>query len=223
MAFFDNSPNMLNVAVSRAKRSFLVFGDMDIFDPSLNHPSSILAKYLFALEDNEITDICPPTLSHAIVEDLEPITTLFEHRQNLIQSFSKTQQILNIISPYLSKKAIRHDNIENLIKNHSTRIIINIYADASLHEEQRYFEEASNILKKAGANVISVEKVHSKIIAIDDKIIIVGSFNWLSASRDNCNFNREKTSLIYQGENVSQIIETILEPIKKKVKNLLPS
>lgn len=44
--FFDNGPNMLNVAVSRAKDSFLVFGDIDIFDVSSNKPSGILGRYI---------------------------------------------------------------------------------------------------------------------------------------------------------------------------------
>lgn len=44
--FYDNGPNMLNVAVSRAKDSFLVFGDTEIFDASRNTPSGILAKYI---------------------------------------------------------------------------------------------------------------------------------------------------------------------------------
>jgi len=41
----DNKPNMLNVAVSRAKDSFIVFGDKGIFH-SRNTPSGILGKYL---------------------------------------------------------------------------------------------------------------------------------------------------------------------------------
>ncbi|WP_103864806.1 ATP-binding protein [Aquimarina sp. I32.4] len=42
----DNKPNMLNVAVSRAKDSFLIFGNEKIFDVSQNTPSGKLARYL---------------------------------------------------------------------------------------------------------------------------------------------------------------------------------
>jgi superfamily I DNA and/or RNA helicase len=41
-----NKPNMLNVAVSRAKDSFIVFGNERIFNPKSNCPSGILARYL---------------------------------------------------------------------------------------------------------------------------------------------------------------------------------
>lgn len=44
--FFDKGPNMLNVAVSRAKDSFLVFGDLDIFDDASSKASGILARYI---------------------------------------------------------------------------------------------------------------------------------------------------------------------------------
>lgn len=42
----DNKPNMLNVAVSRAKDSFILFGDTRIFDESKDVPSGVLKKHL---------------------------------------------------------------------------------------------------------------------------------------------------------------------------------
>ncbi|MHC9087845.1 DEAD/DEAH box helicase [Tenacibaculum sp. IMCC1] len=42
----DNKPNMLNVAVSRAKESFILFGDTRIFDETKNTPSGILKRHL---------------------------------------------------------------------------------------------------------------------------------------------------------------------------------
>ncbi len=42
----DNKPNMLNVAVSRAQDSFIVFGDKGILDSDRNTPSGILSKFL---------------------------------------------------------------------------------------------------------------------------------------------------------------------------------
>lgn len=45
---FDKSPRLLNVAVSRAKDSFILFGCMDIFnkDSEVKSPSTLLAKHL---------------------------------------------------------------------------------------------------------------------------------------------------------------------------------
>ena len=46
----DNKPNMLNVAVSRAKDSFILFGDTRIFDATKNTPSGVLKKHLNVIE-----------------------------------------------------------------------------------------------------------------------------------------------------------------------------
>jgi len=46
----DNKPNMLNVAVSRARDSFILFGDTRIFDETKNTPSGILKKHLNMFE-----------------------------------------------------------------------------------------------------------------------------------------------------------------------------
>lgn len=46
-AFFDQKPNMLNVAVSRARDSFIVIGNAALFDAGRGAlPSSLLARYL---------------------------------------------------------------------------------------------------------------------------------------------------------------------------------
>lgn len=46
----DNKPNMLNVAVSRAKDSFILFGDTRIFDENKQSPSGVLKKHLNVAE-----------------------------------------------------------------------------------------------------------------------------------------------------------------------------
>lgn len=47
--------NMINVAVSRAKDSFLVFGNMSPFKPEKSGaPSGLLAKYLFESQENDL-------------------------------------------------------------------------------------------------------------------------------------------------------------------------
>jgi superfamily I DNA and/or RNA helicase len=56
--FFDQNKNMLNVAVSRAKDSFLVIGSVDQWNPKdKSKPSGLLAHYLFEREYNRISSI----------------------------------------------------------------------------------------------------------------------------------------------------------------------
>lgn len=44
--FFDRGVNMLNVAVSRAKDSFLLFGDTKVLNPKAQSPSGLLMRHL---------------------------------------------------------------------------------------------------------------------------------------------------------------------------------
>lgn len=46
----DNKPNMLNVAVSRAKDSFIVFANREIFEEKGKTPSGLLGRYLVEME-----------------------------------------------------------------------------------------------------------------------------------------------------------------------------
>ena len=48
----DNKPNMLNVAVSRAKDSFILFGDTRVFDENNDTPSGVLKKHLNVIDFN---------------------------------------------------------------------------------------------------------------------------------------------------------------------------
>ncbi len=44
--FFNAGPNMMNVAVSRARDSFIVVGNPDLFVEGSGRPSGILARHL---------------------------------------------------------------------------------------------------------------------------------------------------------------------------------
>jgi hypothetical protein len=64
-AFFDRTPNMLNVAVSRAKDSFLVIGNLALFDVSKRGcPSGLLAVHLFHEKKGLALEQRIPTATH---------------------------------------------------------------------------------------------------------------------------------------------------------------
>ncbi|MFC3314933.1 hypothetical protein ACFOHK_19520 [Falsigemmobacter intermedius] len=50
--------------------------------------------------------------------------------------------------------------------------------------------------------------MHSKIVAVDNRVLCVGSFNWLSAHLDG-QYARHETSYVYRGEQVESEIELI--------------
>lgn len=220
--FFDCSETMLNVTVSRAKRAFLVFGDMSIFDPSTGRsPSSLLARYLFASPDNELTDITQKQfksqLQNESPDSVEQINTLARHRQILLQAFTMAKDRVCIVSPFISNNAISADNIVEKVEQYAKHITIEIYFNPYFMQRQ-HWESPVQRLEEAGSHIFRTRNVHSKLLIIDNCMIVQGSFNWLSASR-NSSYTNEESSVAYQGKLVDKFIKQALNPIKSRVIN----
>lgn len=212
--FFDRSPNMLNVAVSRARDSFLVFGDTQILNARTSKPSGILAKHLFRLDTNQV-EVDP---SWAPRSDLQAegegtvIRTLADHRQELRKAFEQAQQELIIVSPWITLDAIEQDDIvARLTQTKDRQLRCKVFYDASLSEGAQTGDtlardrsmKAVALLEQAGATVYPLHNVHAKEVFVDDRYMLVGSFNWLSASRRG-KWVRHEVSIRYEGPQVGQ-------------------
>lgn len=214
--FFDIGPNMLNVAVSRARESFLVFGDMSIFQPDSSTPSGQLARRLFADPSHEITDInAMPRLSgKARVERLD---TLEKHRSCLREAFLQAVDRLVIVSPYLTLNAIRSDDIFELVTEatkRSVRVVVAFCRDLS---KPKVTKESVETLRDSGAEVWALDRIHNKTLAVDSNWIVEGSFNWLSATRDRDSpFRRSEVSLRCGPPEAVEMIEEAWEKLEKK-------
>lgn len=210
--FIDNAPSMLNVAVSRAKDSFLVFGDMDIYNPQLKTPRGILARYLFSCEKNSL---CFEYLERKDLLESESVSfqvliNLNEHDSFLKNVINNAVKEIYIVSPWFSINAVNNSNIlpfmESVIQKKGIKI--SIYTDDELNllgdneEKKQFLFKLVNI----GIDVYFVTKVHSKIVIKDEDLLCIGSFNWLSAQRKG-NYVRHETSLVYQGKNKKLIDE----------------
>lgn len=211
--FFDRGVNMLNVAVSRAKDAFCVIGDMDIFDPrSTSRPSGLLAKMLFDGPENRLlveqpvrTDLLDSALQEG---GRSTITTLDEHEAVLREIINSAQSEIVIVSPWVTENALEASGIVPQITDAVARgVSIKVFGDK---ERTITSKEALNILKDAGCEVAVIPRVHSKIAIQDDKILCVGSFNWLSASRDERWSNLE-ISFVQRGSRVAEEKESILQ------------
>lgn len=227
--FFDQGVNMLNVAVSRAQDSFLVFGTMAIFEPApegtSRRPSSVLARHLFQGAGVElkvrVLDAKRETPRGATTMRL---STLQEHRDVLVRSLSEAQQQVVIVSPYLSEKALEADDLNTLIGAAVRRgVRVVIYTDSQLDIDQRsgrlkpHAAAAREQLRTCGADLRVVRRIHNKTLCVDEAIIVTGSFNWLSAVRDETNqYQRHEDSLQYEGPGVGAMIADTLREMEQK-------
>jgi hypothetical protein len=170
--FFDRS-NMLNVAVSRAQDSFLVFGDMRNFNRRNSEVASgILARFLFADAGNEITDISLPVRCDVTLSATHPhLDTLEAHRMALTEGLRHIQHAVWIVSPYISAHAIDADRLPSLIHDAVKRgVIVTVYCDPQLNSDEHGVKKPSAVrgirmLQEGDAHVKGVRSEHSKMLS----------------------------------------------------------
>ncbi len=217
--FFDRGINMLNVAVSRAKDSFFVFGEMSLFDPSSKTPSGMLAHYLFKSEENFIADVPPPLRSKESYKTR--INTLEDHQKVLSDSIEQARNSIVIVSPFISIHAIERDQlIPKISAAIKRKVDVVVYTDSFLDKSGLSLKNSAKrgrkALTDAGVKLKIVNGIHNKTLCRDDDLLVEGSFNWLSAIRDLDNeYRRHEVSLCYQGKEVKSLIDEVLEEMKQ--------
>lgn len=226
--FMLDPPNehILNVAVSRAQDSFLVFGDVEIFDPFLRgHPRGELGVHLFASLDNELTDVPQlPREDIAPPAEIEQCHALECHQGWLADSFKDAKKVLHIVSPFLTKSAIEVDSIINkteaAVKNGvSTRFYIDYYwtYKAKHIAKAEVTREFVDNIMAVGGEVYVVKNIHTKLIGVDSRYMIQGSFNWLSANRTKHGRKNMESSLRYHGVKVERFLKELMDNIESRI------
>ncbi|MBK5144545.1 DNA helicase [Budviciaceae bacterium BWR-B9] len=226
--FIDGDPSMLNVAVSRAKDSFLVFGDMDVISSAgKSTPRHMLGKYLFSREENELSfsigsrpdlmKLCPkPKL----------INGSEEHDPFFLNLLSIVQKRVDMVSPWLILSRLVDSGFLKHMQAAAARgIEVNIYTDYYFNafdnnqyhaEKDQTFKQCCEALRNNGVQVYVMNRVHSKIVMADEQVMCVGSYNWGSAVREGRYKNME-TSMLYSG-NLKPEIQIQLEALQARVR-----
>ena len=101
--FIDKSPSLLNVAVSRAQNSFLVFGDMDVFEVvSKTTPRGQLATLLFQSSANALQfESRPRPDLKGPRADVRQLRDAHEHDAFLLEALAHVGCELQIVTPWL--------------------------------------------------------------------------------------------------------------------------
>lgn len=214
--FFDAGYNMLNVAITRAKDHFIVFGNMNLFQANgSKKPSSILAKYLFSSDDNQMSE----GFLYTIFKENRRLNSLERHQQCLKYSIEKASKQVIIVSPFISIYAIEADNLEPTIQQAIERgVQVKVYTDAFLDIVDGKLKESSRrgrkLLQQLGVELHILKGIHNKAVAMDNQMLAEGSFNWLSALRDRSHsYYREDVSHVLTGGEASQNINELISDL----------
>lgn len=226
--FIDSDSSMLNVAVSRAKDSFLVFGDMDLFEiqPG-SSPRGLLAKYLFASARNalqfEYKERPDLHTGQTLVSTLHGVE---QHDAFLNQTLEAIGKSITIVSPWLTWQKLEQTGfLVSMMQARARGIDITVVTDKSFNTEDADYEKhkekqqrlnvAVNKLNDIGIVTKLVNRVHSKIVIGDEELLCIGSFNWFSATRHE-KFQRYDTSMVYRGGSLKNEIKTIYSSLEQR-------
>lgn len=215
-SFTDRGPNMLNVAVSRAKDSFLVFGDMDVFGQSASSPTGKLSRFISRndLSTNGLPESVIRAMSVEHVENSDILVDFVQHDDFAMNAFQNAKEKIIIISPWVTEPGFKQSGyLKSLVSAMGRGVDICVYFDP-----RKTFKDNDDIKNKITKRAINesrirfipIKSIHSKTIIIDDDIMTQGSFNWLSSVRnEKSDYTYTETSIIIRNKG------TVLEFIKK--------
>ena len=216
--FIDKSPSMLNVAVSRARDAFLVFGDMDLFSTAEpGSPRQLLGEFLFGEPANALEfgalprdDLAPAGRETRMLRDAQ------EHDAFLRDVLAdRSLGRLCIVSPWIVVGTMERAGILSAMQAARSRgAQIDVYVDPELSAGEgatgpSNLERARATLEPMGIGLNKVRRIHSKIVMGDESLLCVGSFNWLSARRSG-KYARHETSVVYKGSHLADEIGVII-------------
>ena len=221
--FIDKNNSMLNVAVSRAKDSFLVFGDMDCFSAARHSsPRGLLGRRLFADTANMLPFEQAPRRDLMGQKGVQHLHDAEEHDAFLRDVLKQSRHEVHVVSPLVTRRAVQGFGLIPAIEAAGARgVRITVYTDEGFNAgragrgrgEADDFAAAIAALRAAGADTIVLDRVHSKIVMADNDLYCVGSFNWLGAARRGASYVRHETSMVYRGPAVAGEIEAMKDSL----------
>ena len=223
--FIDMSPSMLNVAVSRAKDAFLVFGDMDLFSTAARgSPRHLLGEFLFGVPENALEFGALPRDDLALGEQgVNMLKDAKEHDEFLRELLAgRNVGKISIVSPWIVVGTMEKTGILAALKEACQRgMEIDVYVDPELNggshgSEASNLEQARAVFAATGVVLKEVHRLHSKIVICGETLLSVGSFNWLSAQRTG-KYARHETSVAYRGSHLSEEIEVITRSLRGRL------
>lgn len=224
--FIDRSPGMLNVAVSRARDSCLFFGDMEVLSAAGDGtPRGILAGFLFGkntpAKELEFSGMPPrKDLTGMNADGLQTLSGAAEHDAFLLEALAGPGKSYAIVSPWIFPPNADKAGILPAFEAATRRgAQIDLYVDPVLNGEKTcngstWMELAEKAFSKSSVRLHKVSRLHSKLVTVDDTLISVGSYNWLSAARKGPNM-RHETTFVYRGQHVKEEVRIQLDKLKK--------
>ncbi|MFC3395040.1 AAA domain-containing protein [Brenneria rubrifaciens] len=193
-SFQNDSPNLLNVVVSRAKQQFIVVGN--------HHRLRQAGNYLKVLADSVAEDFLleqgsqhPQFASLSQTPRLQRYYRDCEHIAAFSALAAQSEQEMIVITPWIRRGGKRYQRPElaQLVATQQRGVRVRVYygyyhqrLDRADDNDEALVAEYCERLGKE--NVIRLmEGTHEKVLMIDGRYVVLGSWNWLSHGyHDSC-------------------------------------
>ena len=186
-SFQNTRPNMLNVAVSRAKQQFIVVGNYHKLKQT-NGPLKIVAERTSSDFYLELGSQSPSYHDFSISFAVEKHIYDAQHIKAFEFYLENAEKSIVIVVPWIRKphntpvqkqldliKAAKKRGIDLRIYYGYSNLEMNQKDDNDQYLVQEY-------IKVLGSdNVIRIPQgTHEKVLLVDDRLLVIGSWNWLS-------------------------------------------
>lgn len=151
--------------------------------------------------------------------ELEYIPSLDQHCGFLQEMLETAKRKIIICSPFLSMRQFLANIDEALLRTFSNRGVRLFIVTSSQNYDYPRLTSYLNKINSSFIHMIDHSNFHLKTLIVDDEVITEGSFNWLSAVRDEeSEFHNHEATLLVRGSAANALIQQFYDsPIGQKV------
>ena len=134
------------------------------------------------------------------------------------QALQTARRKVVIVSPFLSIRALESDHLLPLIQEAVERgVEVVVYTDHYLDKKNGLWKEESLQARRAlvehHVSLRVLKGIHNKTLVVDDRLLVEGSFNWLSARR-NKDDARHECSILVQAPAAAACIDQLMQELE---------
>ena len=236
--WINRRPNLLNVAVSRAKELFILVGNLYRLEKAGSYTRQ-LVEHIRKLEDRELGYIVEYK-PQAEIPQQQPGTTVIEncgHLEVIREAIDRVERELLIVSPWIrgdEPKWFVTEILSVLQKGVKVTVIYgnkssedNDNNDAGAEKELRdlfaqHPDTGSRLIRLGKELHIESRGTNERTLVCDDRFAVIGSWNWLSHPyRERCRrlssinpkvqLRRETSIQFYDPSSIADIKKRIIE------------
>lgn len=143
-------------------------------------------------------------------EGATKILSTYDHRPLLIKALNEAYNSVIIVSPWIKRGGLNNE-ILSLIRsavNRGINITIGYGISQKKDSDKLVLEELNKIAKnknKGKLQIVALNNTHEKVLIMDNKFLVITSFNWLSFGGDPKRGFRQETGIY------TESIESILD------------